>query len=365
MRKETTLSYLKDTLDCFDISEEEKASILEDYEARIDKTVEKGHQSSDFEKLLGDQKKIKKELEAIYPKKKTIKRTDAINRIMPFLTLGVFVLLGVFFDAWHPAWMVFLLIPLTTLLLDLVNAESVNTLNTLLPVFSLILFFILGLFYSLWHPGWLSLTLGFMGVILISRSLTPLQKMIALSPFVALNFFVLIGYFTGVYVPTWTVFLLVVATGILNVKTFHHKWLLEGLLLLSLALYLLIGYWLQAWTLALFSFLLFIIPAIFTGHIHVKIHGFATWVEKVTLLFSIVVFFLWGYFFDAWGVAWVVFMTVPSMSVILHAKGRDSLVPISVFVAFLGFYLIGYYSGQWHLAWLVFLIIPVVAIAEI
>lgn len=364
MSKETYLNTLKDTLDCFDIVEEEKTSILEAYETRIDEALEKGHPASELEMILGDKRQIKKELEAFYPKKKTVRRTDAINRVMPFIALGVYMLLGVFYDAWHPGWMVFLMIPLTTLLLDLVVTESINTLNTLLPVLSLILYLILGLFYSLWHPGWLVLTLGVIGIILVNRLLTPLQKMIAVAPFVSLDLFILIGYFTGVYVPTWTVFLLIVATGILNVKAIHHKWLLEGFLLLSLAVYLLLGYWLQEWTLALFSFLLFIIPAIFTGHIHVKIHGFATWVERLTMLLSIIVFFLWGYFFDAWAVAWVVFLTVPSMSVILHAKGRDSLVPITLFLAILGFYLIGYYTGQWQLAWLVFLSIPFVAIVQ-
>ncbi|MFW6298512.1 MAG: hypothetical protein ACOC14_02415 [Bacillota bacterium] len=364
MHKETYLSSIKDTLDCFDVSEEEKASILKDYEAKIENLLKKGHTPSDLERLLGDQKQIKKHLETIYPKKKTIKRIDAVNRTMPYITLALFVLLGVIYDAWHPGWMVFLLIPLTTLLLDLIQTETIRTLNALLPVTSLVLFLTLGFFYDLWHPGWVVLTLGIMGILLMNRGMTLLQKMIAIAPFVALDLFVLIGYFTGVYVPTWTVFLLVIAVGILNVKAIHHKWLLEGLLVLSLGVYLLIGYGLQEWTLALFSFLIFIVPAIFTGHIHVHIHGFATWVEKTTLLLSIIVFFLWGYFFDAWAVAWVVFFTVPSMSVILHAKGRDSLVPMTVFLSILGFYLIGYYTGQWNLAWLIFLVIPVVAIGQ-
>lgn len=368
MRKETYLSYLKDILDTFDISEEEKATILEDYEGMIDDAIAEGNHAEALETLFGDREQIKKQLEETYPKKKkkkkTMRCTEAINGVMPFITLAIFVLLGVLYDAWHPGWMVFLLIPLTAILLEVINTESINKLYSLIPVSTLVLYLVLGLFYSLWHPGWLVLTIGFMAVILFTPSLRMLHRLTAISPFIALNIYILTGHFTGVYSPTWTVFLLTVFLGILNEERIHHKWLLEGLLALSLGVYLLLGYFLEDWTLALFSFLIFIIPAIFTGHIHVKIHGFSTWVEKTTLILSIVVFFLWGYFLDAWAVAWVVFLTVPSMSVILHAKGRDSLVPITVFLSIVAFYLIGYYTGYWNLAWLVFLSIPVVAIVQ-
>lgn len=363
MRKETYLSELKAILDTLNMSEEEKASILKDYANRIDKAL-KEDDTEAMDTLFNDRDLLKKRLESKHPKKKPSTPTEAINGIMPFVTLIIFVLLGVFFDAWHPGWMVFLMIPLTAIVLEVFSAESMNKVYALVPVTSLIVYLVLGLFYDLWHPGWLVLTLGIMGVILLNRALTPLQKLTACAPFVALVVFIMIGFLTGVYVPTWTVFLLILFTGILNEGRTPHKWLLEGLLLVSLALYLFVGVWFQAWTLALFSFLVFIIPAIFTGHIHVKIHGFSTRVEKATLLLSIVVFFLWGVFFDAWAVAWVVFFAVPSMSVILHAKGRDSLVPITVFISILIFYLIGYYTQQWHVAWLVFLGIPIVAIVQ-
>ncbi|MFW6285472.1 MAG: hypothetical protein ACOC2X_03715, partial [Bacillota bacterium] len=323
MRKETYLSYLKDILDTFDMSDEEKLTVLEDYETMMDDALAKGSDAEDLENLFGNKDQIEKELEKTYSKKKTIRHTDTIHRIMPFMTLAVFVLLGVLYDAWHPAWMVFLLIPIASILLEVFNTKSINKLHSILPVLTLILYLVLGFFYALWHPGWLVLTLGIMVPILSSPALRPLHKLTAVSPFIALNVFILVGHFTGVYSPTWTVFLMVIFIGILNENRIHHKWMLEGFLVLSLLLYLVLGYVLEDWTLALFSFLIFIIPAIFTGHIHVKIHGFSTWVEKTTLLLSIIVFFLWGYFFEAWAVAWVIFLTVPSMSVILHAKGRD------------------------------------------
>ncbi|MFW5913557.1 MAG: hypothetical protein ACOCSM_00705 [Bacillota bacterium] len=364
MRKETYLSSLIDILDMFEISEEEKSAILENYEGMIEDAIREGNNDVDLESLFGDRHQVKKQLEKIYPKKRTIRRTEIINRAMPFITLAIFVLLGVLYDAWHPAWMVFLLIPVSAILLEVINSESIKKTYSLIPVLTLMLYLVLGFFYSLWHPGWLVLTLGIMAIILYSPSLPLLPKLTAVSPFLALNVFILVGHFTGAYSPTWTVFFLVIFIGILNENRIHHKWMLEGFLVLSILVYLILGFYLEDWTLALFSFLIFIIPAIFTGHIHVKIHGFSTWVEKTTLLLSIIVFFLWGYFLDAWAVAWVVFLTVPSMSVILHAKGRDSLVPITVFLSILAFYLIGYYTGYWNLAWLVFLSIPVVAIVQ-
>lgn len=364
MRKDTYLTYLRDILDTLEISESEKQTIIEDYDSMIEDALQEGKKEEDIERIFGDRETIKDQLEETYSKKKTVRHTDKINGVMPFITLAIFVVLGVLFDAWHPGWMVFLLVPVTAISLDIVNSGKTGKVFLLIPAMSLFAYLILGLFYSLWHPGWLILTLGVMVPILMTKELTLLQKLTAISPFIALNAFILIGYFTGTYSPTWTVFLLVVAIGLLNEKRVSHRFLLEGLLLISIALYFVAGILLENWALALFSFLVFIIPAIFTGHIHIKIHGFSTWIEKTTLIVSTILFFLWGYLFDAWAVSWVVFLAVPSMSVILHAKGRDSLVPITVFLSVVVFYLIGHYTGQWNLAWLAFLSIPVVAIAQ-
>ena len=364
MHKDTYLSYLKDILDEFDISEEKKAEVLSDYDTQIEAAIENPHDAKKLETLFKDEASLRKELEKKYPKKQAERRDHAIKALTPLFSLVLFLIMGMLFDAWHPGWMVFLLVPFTAITLDVSHAIHRGKRMLFIFALTLLAYLFLGLFYDLWHPGWLILTPAVMVGIVLLPELNPIQKLTALSPFISLNAFILIGYFTGVYSPTWTVFILMVAVGLLNEKRHAHRWILESLLLVSIGSYFLIGLWLHNWALALFAFLIFIIPAIFTGHIHVKIQGFTTRMERLAVLMSIIVFFLWGYFFEAWAVSWVVFLAVPLFAVILHAKGRDTLVPITVLLSILIFYLTGYYSGQWNLAWLVFLAIPLVAIIQ-
>lgn len=65
----------------------------------------------------------------------------------------VFLLLGSIYDVWHPAWLLFLLIPIEITLLDALKKK--NPMLFAYPVLTVLLFFICGIFYDAWHPGWI------------------------------------------------------------------------------------------------------------------------------------------------------------------------------------------------------------------
>ncbi len=69
--------------------------------------------------------------------------------LYPIFITGLYLVLGCFFDLWHPGWLLFFTIPLfymnpTTPLQRLGN-----------PVMITLIYLVLGLFFDLWHPGWL------------------------------------------------------------------------------------------------------------------------------------------------------------------------------------------------------------------
>lgn len=64
----------------------------------------------------------------------------------------LYVSLGVLFHAWHPAWMLFLLIPLWYSFLGAVRKR--NACLFAYPVFAALLYLCAGFFFGAWHPGW-------------------------------------------------------------------------------------------------------------------------------------------------------------------------------------------------------------------
>lgn len=69
----------------------------------------------------------------------------------PVLVTFLYLVLGCFFNLWHPGWLIFLTIPLWYL-----PASERSPLKLLgNPIMVTIIYLLLGLECNLWHPGWL------------------------------------------------------------------------------------------------------------------------------------------------------------------------------------------------------------------
>lgn len=66
-----------------------------------------------------------------------------IQGVTPLICTAVFLILGLFFDCWHPGWMVFLLIPVIEIL------ASINTLNAKARVMLITIIVAIGLHIGL------------------------------------------------------------------------------------------------------------------------------------------------------------------------------------------------------------------------
>jgi hypothetical protein len=79
-----------------------------------------------------------------------MKIREKIVAITPFICLIAFVLIGYYTGKWHPAWTVFILIPLMPFLVGL------QKIRITYPLFILIVYIVLGIIFKdkWWHPGW-------------------------------------------------------------------------------------------------------------------------------------------------------------------------------------------------------------------
>lgn len=71
----------------------------------------------------------------------------------PVLVTIAFLLLGFLGGWWHPAWILFLTVPLYYSLVDvLLHKRSFH--HFAYPVLTVVVFLLLG-YFGWWHPGWL------------------------------------------------------------------------------------------------------------------------------------------------------------------------------------------------------------------
>lgn len=68
------------------------------------------------------------------------------------ITIIVFILIGIFFNAWHPGWMLFLLLPLWDSFVNAVKHKNAHIFAY--PVLAVIIFLCAGFFLGAWHPAW-------------------------------------------------------------------------------------------------------------------------------------------------------------------------------------------------------------------
>ena len=83
-----------------------------------------------------------------------------------------------------------------------------------------------------------------------------------------------------------------------------------------------------------------------------------TWQKRVvaaTPLISLLIFLFLGFFYDLWNPGWLVFLLIPIVPFLVGLKQIRITFPFLVFVAYIGIGVAGY----WHPGWIIFLLIPI------
>ncbi len=65
----------------------------------------------------------------------------------------IYFIIGVAYNAWHPAWLLFLLIPIWGSLVSAIR--SGNAFRFAYPVLATLIYLCVGSFWGAWHPGWI------------------------------------------------------------------------------------------------------------------------------------------------------------------------------------------------------------------
>ena len=68
------------------------------------------------------------------------------------LAIIIYIVIGFCFDLWHPGWLLFILIPIISSLVDAVCKRDASLFQY--PVFAFGIFLYAGIVHSLWHPAW-------------------------------------------------------------------------------------------------------------------------------------------------------------------------------------------------------------------
>jgi hypothetical protein len=128
-------------------------------------------------------------------------------------------------------------------------------------------------------------------------------------------------------------------------------------------IYLYSGYVYNAWAQGALGFFLPIAYGILINDINVTF-GRTGMLVRLTVVLSIVIYFVFGYFFNTWAYLWLIFLAIPMVSIIKYSGRKNRLVALMPFIATIIFFCLGYFFNLWAISWIAFLLIPVVAIVK-
>jgi uncharacterized membrane protein len=319
MNKGSYINELKKLLQEYDLSQEEINEIIEDYSLLWDEYTEKGMTQLEIYDKLGKPQAIIEELTEGVAKKieislsKIQSRKNKFIAISPFIALISFFLLGLIGDLWVYAWMVFLIIPISAIILNSDLKKPIPLLTALSPFVALILYFVIMGPLDLWHPGWL-------------------------------------------------IFLIIPAIGVLNDDNPLFIICFEALLIGGVAGYLYLEGLPEYASYAWLAFIPVIACGLSNGEITVVWNLRRDYL--IILLSAAIIYVLGGYFLDLWDYLWIVFLSIPVYAIWTEAGKHARIIAVMPFVAVTLFMTLGYFFDGWVYAWLAFLLIPMVAILK-
>jgi uncharacterized membrane protein len=333
MTKATFLSDLRKALEEASLPKKEIEDTLQEYASMIDDAIESGQTIEAFSKTMGSPKKVAKALS----KDRPYGKRESSNRLVslsPFLSTIAFFFLGVFADAWHPGWLVYLSIPI----LGILTSKKVEWKG--LFVFLTVIVLILGGTYSnLWNPLW--------SLFLLLSPFTNNKEKTKYRPLA-------IGY-TSLVVMFYHGVILGYSLGYLDVGSTDVPLWTTLLLLLFIPV---IGY------------------GFWVGSIQIRIRwmkdgkSWITSLANLLLVLSIVIgYVVLGIVTGLWHPGWLLFLLIPIYFTSVAAKTFpiNDLMP---FIATILFVLVGEYvhipgeTNSYALSWLFYLLIPITGILK-
>jgi uncharacterized membrane protein len=365
--KNKYLEDLRNLLDQYNMDETEKDDIISDYSEMYDNWIDYGMSPEEVESKLGKPRSIISDLVEGYKRiftgksKQKSKGHEKYIALSPFVSLVIFFIIGFVYDGWVYGWMVFLLIPITAIVLEMGSEKDPHMFTALSPFLVTIVYFYIGFEHNLWHPGWLIfLLIPIVAIFIERKTMSALNLLVALSPFAALIAFFYLGE-QDLWIPGWLVFLAIPMLGVLNEKRASKVFLWELLFIVGIGGYLYIGYTFEEWNLALLAFIPVVVYALLQDE-----EGFRAMPKeyRIVVLVAAVLFGAVGFLFTAWGISWMFFLIIPVYAINKEVEGDEKVIALMPFISLVIFFSLGWFLGLWAFSWIAFLLIPVVAIIK-
>lgn len=124
----------------------------------------------------------------------------------PCIAIGIYVLLGFICDLWSPGWLIFLTIPFYYLICFSIAARKFTFI--VYANFILIIYLTMGMVFDMWHPWWV-LFLTIVTYISISKAISYKFAWYLDLCFLLVGIYVLCGVYTGLWHPLWVMLLLI------------------------------------------------------------------------------------------------------------------------------------------------------------
>lgn len=87
-------------------------------------------------------------------------------------------------------------------------------------------------------------------------------------------------------------------------------------------------------------------------------------IANVTPLISLFIFLLVGFTLDAWHPGWVAFLLIPFVEIItsIPVNGKIKWTSLAFLLSVVGYLLLGFLLDAWHPGWLIFFLVPITGI---
>lgn len=305
---------LKEALNKYTNNYADIKDILKDYEEMYDDALSSGKSEAAVEAMLGDPHEVVEALKDTLTQKQ-VRRTQGnkIVAVSPFVATICFFISGFYFDGWQYGWLFFLMIPMLGIIF---NSPRRDRIVALAPFISVIAMMLIGFLTEYWEYAWL--------------------------PFLSIP---VLGYFThGKKLDAWVFFMLI---------------------LLGIAGYVVFGQ-MYGFNVSWLSFAPAIIYSILRGDIAINFGNLKGQERRKTILFlgfsisMIALFLLIGYFYNAWAWSWQFVLFIPMMAISIF--GKANIIAPMPFLSVIIFYSLGYFFDLFYISWIAFLLVPITAI---
>lgn len=133
------------------------------------------------------------------------------------LATGSYILIGLYAEAWHPGWLVFLSIPVVAIISSTRFFNNRIPIIAIMPFIALILFFIGGEYFIGYQWSWMFFFLiPIVAILTGSRRHKRKGNLVAIMPFIAVICFFLAGELLEGYQWSWMFFFLIPMTAIMT-----------------------------------------------------------------------------------------------------------------------------------------------------